>query len=433
MSGLLPALGGGGGSSGGLSGLLTAHTTMQVAAGGLSGLIAMSAAIASGVVPVGANTNGPPPLALVACPDSTSVVAVANLGDRMLITAKSGDGRWLRVYIPGPAAHDGWVRAGSVDLLADGSALPVAACGEVQPAIGTPNPTGTPGVVLVGPTIAATASGGPNVSPSTKPTTAPTATPKTAPPTTGVTAPPPTNAPTATPNVGPVFSSGPTRSVDTILADPEGTGDCWGLPHRVVSRLIVKDPDGVAGVELWAMKPGMTTFSKLAHGFFHYTSDWAASIDSYMDHIYVGGTLSFYAVAIDATGLKTKSKTVSVAVRPCDLDATVNVSIDLPIGSDGVYQISGNCIRGPVPWYANVKDPDGGVKSAVLALTKKNYIGTASETVTLRRLINPAYWYGESTSLDGETTTSWVLTTTDVNGGTTITTGSAVIRSVCIK
>src|SRR5438093_1305316 len=136
MSGLLPALGGGGGSSGGLSGLLTAHTTMQVAAGGLSGLIAMSAAIASGVVPVGAQTSGP------------------------------------------------------------------------------------------------------------------TATPKTAPPTIGATA-TPTNAPTPTLNVGPVFASGPTSSVDTIFADPSGEGDCWGLPRRAAIKVVVRDPDGVSSVQLW--------------------------------------------------------------------------------------------------------------------------------------------------------------------------------------
>src|SRR3989442_15257316 len=127
----------------------------------------------------------------------------------MLVTAKSQDGSWLRVYVPGPTARDGWVPATSVALLADGTSLPVAACGGVKAEKGTPAPTGTPGIALASPTqsVASTPSASPTSKPTQKPTAKPTAAPTTAPQTLSPTKapPPPTRAPTPTPNVGPLF------------------------------------------------------------------------------------------------------------------------------------------------------------------------------------------------------------------------------------
>ena len=77
MSGLLPALGGG------------ANGVVSLAAGGLSGVVAMSALIATGVVAVGPPASAPQSLALVGCPGSGSVVAVAQPGDQMLVTGRN--------------------------------------------------------------------------------------------------------------------------------------------------------------------------------------------------------------------------------------------------------------------------------------------------------------------------------------------------------
>src|SRR2546422_3090404 len=218
MSGLLPAVGAGGGSSasGGLAGLLTSHALGQVLVGGVSGIVAMSTVIATGIAPL---PPAPPqaPLALVGCPGSGSVIAIAQAGEKMLGTAKSQDGSWLRVYVPGPAARDGWVPANSVALLADGTSLPVAGCGDVRADKGTPAPTGTPGIALASPTptLASTPGASPTPTPTQKPNAKPTAAPTTAPQTIAPTKappPPPTKAPTPTPNGVPVFASGPTPS-----------------------------------------------------------------------------------------------------------------------------------------------------------------------------------------------------------------------------
>ena len=409
MSGLLPAVGAGGGSSasGGLAGLLTSHALGQVLVGGVSGIVAMS-----------------------------TVIAIAQAGEKMLGTAKSQDGSWLRVYVPGPAARDGWVPANSVALLADGTSLPVAGCGDVKADKGTPAPTGTPGIALASPTptLASTPGASPTPTPTQKPTAKPTAAPTTALQTLGPTKappPPPTKAPTPTPNVGPVFASGPTPSAAEMFADPSGEGDCWGLPRRVSIKVYVSDADGVAAVEFWVQKPGTSTFVKFSHPFFDHTTYWSSYVDAYLDHLNAGGTLSFYAVAIDAKGASTKSPTKSVKVRQCDTDATVTWFVDLPQDSDGTYLFQGNCVIGPVPWYFKVKDPDGSVSSAVLSLTKTNYTGTSHQVIDMHHGV--IYWYGESTTRDGLTTITWVLQSTDVNGGTTVLSGSIKTSSICIK
>jgi len=202
MSGLLPALGGG------------AANVVQLAAGGLSGIIAMSALIASGIVSI---HPAPPPaggldsLGLLACPDAGSLVAIAEPGDRMLVTGRSTDGAWLRVYVPGPVSNDGWAPAATITLLADGSSLPVAAC-----------PTGHGASSQPSPSLEAPSSPSPSQSPSDPPGPTPTATPIPTPgavPTATATAVPP---PTATPRPLPTPTATP-RPLPTPTPTPAPT------------------------------------------------------------------------------------------------------------------------------------------------------------------------------------------------------------------
>jgi len=186
MSGLLPALGGGAGN------------VIQLAAGGLSGVLAMGALIASGVVAV---DPGPSPsegslsLSILRCLDEGSVVAVAQPGDQMWVTGRSADGAYLRVYVPGPIG-DGWVPASTVNLLADGTALPVVACSDGPGA--SPSPSASEPSVPA--TLSPSASAGPTPGPT--PITAPAPTPTATP------APNPT--PTASPTPRPLPTPPPT-------------------------------------------------------------------------------------------------------------------------------------------------------------------------------------------------------------------------------
>lgn len=185
-------------------------------AGGLSGVLAMSALIASGVVPVqGAQPSTEPPgeLAIVACPGSGPALALVDPGQRMLVTGRSADGAWLRVFVPGPAANDGWAPAFSLNLLADGAALPTGDCEAytqtatpvataTESAMPTPSPTPTPQPATAPPTPLPTptprpATAAPTPSPTPTPTSRPTRTPET---------PTPSPTPTLGPRLGQVLA-----------------------------------------------------------------------------------------------------------------------------------------------------------------------------------------------------------------------------------
>jgi hypothetical protein len=436
VSGLLPILGSGGaGGSGGLGGLF-GTSLVQVAAGGLSGVLATSALVASGVVPLGGGPAGPAVLPLVACPDSGSVVAAANPGDKMLVTARNAAGTWLRVYVPGPAEHAGWVPAGTVDLLADGSGLPVADCGEVRAATGTPQPShaAVDSTASPPPSGSAPQSAAPTVKatirPTSRPTTAPTPTIQ---PTTGPgaspTAPPPTDAPTPTPNVGPKFTSQPSASAPSMAAEVLETGDCTGLTTTVTISTAVSDADGVATVQLWVRKPGAGSFSQLNHGFTNHGATWTAWIRTYWDHINTVGTLSFYAVARDAKGVATTSATRSIQTIRCDSPASISGGIDLPPGSTTDF-VAVSC---RVSWSFTINDPDGYLDGVRVSYS---YAGPLNGSGSIPLAYTPFVktWSGQTASLltqAGEYTVSWQVTSTDVTGGTTSTGGTNSVVSGC--
>jgi len=191
---------------------------LVLAAGGLSGVVAMGALIAGGIVPVqGAKTYGEPPgaLAIVACPGSDSALALADPGQRMLVTGRSADGAWLRVYVPGPAGNDGWVRAVSVTLL-PGDPLPAVECEAQRTRTAAPVATATQGAT---PTPSPTPTPQPTTAP---PTPLPTPTPKPVTP-----PPPPTPSPTPTPPPSPTPTTSPTppptRAPETPTPSPTRT------------------------------------------------------------------------------------------------------------------------------------------------------------------------------------------------------------------
>jgi hypothetical protein len=395
VSGLLPALGGG------------ASSAVQLVAGGLSGVVTMSALIVSGVVPA-----GPPPvvartLAVVGCPGAGSIVAVAQPGQQMLVTGRSADGAWLRIYVPGPASNDGWVPATSVNVLADASGLPVAGCAEVAAATGTPGPTATATVLATAtPTPAAT----PTATP--KPTSTPRPTPT------------PTPVPTPTPNLGPTFVMQPVSDVASINTNPLGTGTCTlALGTGLTTR--VSDPDGIAGIQLWVRKPGAATYKRLSHDFTNNGGTWNDFINAKDDGVTTAGTLSYYALATDTKGAKTKSKTRSLKIVRCDTEAQIGGGLNLYQDAPKQYRITLACgapDNQPLPWRLSVVDPDGlrSVKvSYVLAQTSGSKTSSGSVTLVDQ---GGGIWTGSSASYYlwdwyGINSLQWSVVTTDAYGG----------------
>jgi len=379
-------------------------------AGGLSGVVTMSALIVSGVVPA-----GPPPvvartLAVVGCPGAGSLVAVAQPGQQMLVTGRSADGAWLRIYVPGPASNDGWVPASSVNVLADASGLPVAGCAEVAAATGTPGPTATAKVLATAtPTPAAT----PKATPKPTPTPTPTA--------------PPTAAPTPTPNVGPTFAMQPVSDVASINTNPLGTGSCTlALGTGLTTR--VSDPDGIAGIQLWVRKPGAATYKRLSHDFTNNGGTWNDFINAKDDGVTTAGTLSYYALATDTKGAKTKSKTRSIKIVRCDTEAQIAASLLLASYSNGTYYIQldcGNPDDVPLAWLVHAIDPDGISSVRVSYVFRNDSTGRGfSGSVALPPYGKPGYWKGASPTFhapdyQGLNTMTSTVTTTDNYGGKT--------------
>ncbi len=393
MSGLLPALGGG------------ANGVVSLAAGGLSGVVAMSALIATGVVAVGPPPTGPQTLALVGCPGSGSVVAVARPGDQMLVTGRSADGSWLRVYVPGPAGHDGWVPASTVNLLADGSALPLAGCTEVATATGTPAPTVVPATVA--PTAVATAA------PTAKPTARPTATPA------------PTPTPTATPNPGPVLAS-LKASRGTIYADR--SGHCVGDPADLSISVTATDSDGVKSVTLYWKPAGSSTY--LSKAMAASGSQWKGTLSTHAsgDHLTAKGTATYYVVATDSSPAAAQTRS------PASAKSFKVVLCNHPPAVQGVdYGVGGHLYAGQGPCtstlsvYAIATDPDSDSLSRVVVFLKP-YGATAYRSYQLAkdpgssssysRQISTADWPFYPGPDPASYTLPWYFVATDALGAT---------------
>ncbi len=155
----------GGSGAGGFGGIAGSHLAPILIAGGLTGVLAMGALIATNIVPVHSGGSGASPrgLVLVACPGSGPVLAVIEPGQRLLVTGRSDDGTWLQVYLPGPGLTSAWAPARELQPSGDPNSLPVASCN-----VAVASPTGTPIVA--------------EVTPSPTPTPTPTPTPPPRPP-----------------------------------------------------------------------------------------------------------------------------------------------------------------------------------------------------------------------------------------------------------
>ena len=111
-------------------------------AGGLAGIVTMGALIGAGVVPARPEpATSSVDLPVWGCPGTGSILAVARPNDTMWVTARSADSGWYQVFLPDPIDQHGWVEAASVELLADGSSLPIDGCPVL--AQGSPAPSGS--------------------------------------------------------------------------------------------------------------------------------------------------------------------------------------------------------------------------------------------------------------------------------------------------
>jgi hypothetical protein len=331
-------------------------------------------------------------------------VAVARPGDQMLVTGRSADGAWFRVYVPGPAEHDGWVPASTINLLADGSAVPIAGCAEVAAATGTPGPTAVPATATptAGPTATATATA--TAMPTAEPTASPT--------------------PTPTPNLGPRFTTQPYSDVAIVNTNPLGTGSCaYALGTGLTTK--VSDTDGVSAIQLWVRKPGAASYKRFSHDFTNNGATWNDFINAHDDGVTTAGALSWYAIAIDGTGAKTKSTVRSLKIVRCDTEALMEGVLDFDkIGSKS-YRLT-LCEPAPddrsIGLRILISDPDG-MRGAKVSYVFAQSDGSKSTSGTFTLADSGGgIWVGKSVSYDmnlwyGDNTVTWTVVTTDRYGG----------------
>jgi len=404
----------------------------QLIAGGLSGVLAMSTLIATGVVPVGGGSPARPQHLPITFCQGDRVLAVAQPGEQMLVTGKSADGVFYRVYVPGPlGGNEGWVRSVDVNLLAEGP-IPVAGCGTVAEVRGTPPRTAIPATASPGldstggpsPTPATTATARASARPTARPTPSPT-------PATAATA-KPTAKPTPTPNLGPVFTTQPRSIATTMGTNPLGSGTCI-YPVSIELTTAATDPDGVMSIQLWVQKPRATSFVRLGHDFTRDGALWYASISTAKDRLPDEGRLDYYAVAIDSKGVERRSATASVDIQRCDTEATISGGINLNIRTNGHYYII-SCTIFSIPWRYTVTDPDTVSRVSIKYSITHTGAPTLSTTIGLRHRLDSNLYFGSSVApaiakpYYGANYVAWTVTSMDpYEESTTTRTRKAIV------
>lgn len=290
----------------GIGSLLSQPGIQAIGAGLLSGVVAGGALVATGAIPTGGTRGEAPTMALLACPETGPVVTDISDGQTLLVTGRSADGAWLRVYVGGPI-NAGWLPATALKLDSPADALPVADC-----AAPTPGPLSTP----VATTTAVVETASPTAAPTLEPGATPGPTPRVTPRPTPKATLKPTPKPTLKPTPKPTKTPSPTPTPDTtppslsslIITDPgPDAGDghyhifvpSSTCAHTATLRVTATDPSGVASVTLfyWPGGPGQPLSTQMTSVG---SNNWQGTItaqDAWQD-----GQISYWVQATDAQG-----------------------------------------------------------------------------------------------------------------------------------
>ena len=291
-------------------------------------------------------------LEIYPCPDQGPAIAKVSSGQQMLVTGKTADGAWLRIFFPAPGRTEGWVQAQALKLDSSADALPVGECEPVTAAVGS---------VAPGQTLTAIENNTPSPSP--------------------------TPVPTATPNAKPALS-GFKASTGKISYD---TGSyCPTAATKVTFTVTAKDDHGVDGVALFWRAPGAASYAQVPMT--QATGDatsgtWQVTLDTKADGITTAGKLAYYAVATDvggetgrtpASGASTITVAVCANTGPDDHVSQVLVGLFVVLGPAGV----GSCAIS-TSITAKVDDIDG-VKSVTLFYLRPGDSTWSSKSMTGR-------------------------------------------------
>ena len=256
------------------SGLFSQPAFQAIAAGLLSGAVAGTAIVGSGILPLEPQREDPKFVALLACPGGGPELARVPAGHELLITGRSEDGTWLEVYIGEPGVERAWAPAPALRSAAAIDALPVSACDTTQtflPTLGPPESTDPPVTAVPGtivpptevPTPGPTLPPGATPTPTPRPTPTPKITPSPKPtPTKTPTPKPPTPVPTAVPTLF-IDQTAPTLTNLTNNGEPCNDGvRCIYRPSATCSNtdtvtvsVTATDPDDPVSAVMLYYRP----------------------------------------------------------------------------------------------------------------------------------------------------------------------------------
>jgi hypothetical protein len=218
--------------------MLVAQHGAAIAAGVLTGAVVSGAGIATGAIHTGGGQAGPT-TALLACPGAGPQVARISSGERLLVTARSADGRWLRVYVGEPGIDSGWAPTDVLHMQSAVDGLPIADC-SVPSTLGPP-PTLSP---TLSPSASPTSGPTPTVGPTAPPTARPSGTPK------PTRTPKPTPVPTSYKDPNPPIISG-------ISVEQNCEEGSFGVsPMLEIYATDADDADSALTVRLFVDPPG---------------------------------------------------------------------------------------------------------------------------------------------------------------------------------
>jgi hypothetical protein len=231
--------------------------------------------------------------------------------------------------------------------------------------------------------------------------------------------------------VGPVFTTQPISRGTRAGWNPLKALNC-PYPATIRITAAVADPDGVAVMQLWVLKPAATSFVRLSHDFTTDGSLWYGYISTGIDGITDEGALSYYAVAIDSKGAQTRSMTRTLEVIRCDTEASISGGINASVRTNGHYYLQ-SCTVFSIPWRYVVSDRDGLFGVTVKYTITHTGAKTLSQTINLRHLLRSLIWAGNSIAppnsnlYHGPNNVSWTVTSKDQYDETTISSGRAIV------
>lgn len=208
-------------------------------------------------------------LAIYPCPDSGPALATVGSGQKFLVTGKTADSSWVRIYYPLPDRTEAWVTSGPLQINGSLDAIPVVPC---APVIAGPGPAGQPGSSLTALEDNSPSPATPSLGPSAPPSTPP-------------------------PNGAPVLARLASTS-NTIAGGPQRY--CTTTARSITVSVRVTDAEPIGSVVLSYRRPGLSGYATKPMTRRGGANTWQATLRTDTDGIDTAGDLRYFVSATDS-------------------------------------------------------------------------------------------------------------------------------------